>query len=154
MTAFPHQCPAALSAHVPTAVHPLGEGAVLCTNCGYNTQSGERLHTTAVKSSKPRMEFSGAAALLINPVIVALAIVVVMGAFLALAWGDQTLLIGYMAVESIFTLGVVIMVLVFAFREGILTGFLTLCVPFYVLYFVFGVCDNQWVRALFGASQV
>jgi hypothetical protein len=41
-----------------------------------------------------------------------------------------------------------------AFREGAGTGFLSLCIPFYALYFVFKIHDNDTLKVLYGVAFV
>ena len=45
-----------------------------------------------------------------------------------------------------------IIVVVAAFRESAGTGFLTLCVPFYALYFVFKMSDNDTLKVLYSVA--
>jgi hypothetical protein len=63
---------------------------------------------------------------------------------------DMALL--YHVADTLFGLVVVVLVLVQAFRESLGTGLLTLCVPFYVLYFVFAVNSSGHLKALFAVS--
>ena len=55
----------------------------------------------------------------------------------------------YHGVTGLFGLGVAIMILVAAFQESVGQGFLTLCVPCYVIYFVFARSENPLLKALF-----
>ena len=86
---------------------------------------------------------------LASPVGAALAASIFFGIFYVIALMSEEVAIGFVLVQSLFSLAVGVLVLVFAFRESIATGFLTLCVPCYSLYFVFAVCENQFVKWLF-----
>jgi hypothetical protein len=55
-------------------------------------------------------------------------------------------------IALLYCLCVQIIVIVAAFRFGMGTGFLTLCVPFYGLYFVFKVHDNDALKVLYGGA--
>ena len=88
----------------------------------------------------------------LSPPLVGLAIAIVFGVLLFLTVNNPDLVLAFSVALTVFELSVAVLVLVFAFSESVGTGFLTLCVPCYVLYFVFGVCDNAWVRVLFGVS--
>jgi len=45
-----------------------------------------------------------------------------------------------------------IIVLIAAFQEGIGTGFLTMCVPFFAVYVVYFVVGNRTLKVLYGAA--
>jgi len=47
-----------------------------------------------------------------------------------------------------------IVVLVAAFRESVGTGFLTLCIPIYGLWFVFKTNDSDTLKILYGVAIV
>lgn len=131
----------------------MASDAVICTFCGYNMQTGHRLTVEKVAAKEPGALSAGnAAGLLANPMIIALAILTGFGIFASTAWGNATPTMAYIAINSLFALGVAVTVLICAFREGVGQGLLTLCVPFYVLYFVYAVCDSVWIRWLFTAS--
>ena len=55
-------------------------------------------------------------------------------------------------VQAIFVLGVGICVLVSAFRESAGQGFMTMCIPCYVFYFVYGVCDSPLIKVLYSIA--
>jgi hypothetical protein len=137
----------------PGCNQPLPNDAVICMQCGYNLQTGQRLAVEQVTAKKPgALSGSDATGLLTNPVAISLALLAGFGVFAALSWGDPNLTVGYIIANALFSLAVGILVLIAAFRESIGQGFLTLCVPCYALYFVYGVCDSKWIRALFGVS--
>ncbi|UCD75318.1 MAG: hypothetical protein JSV91_00055 [Phycisphaerales bacterium] len=131
----------------------MGPGAVLCTNCGFSTKTGQRL---SVETKKPkRQRAAGEGSLignLLSPGGVGLATLIILSVFFALATSNEVVALVYLLTAGFFGFGVWIVVLVFAFSEGIGQGFLTLCVPCYILYYVFGVCDNQYVKILYVLS--
>jgi hypothetical protein len=61
---------------------------------------------------------------------------------------NPTMLMASGAVAGLFAMGVQIAVLIAAFQESTGTGFLTLCVPFYVFYFVYGVSGSKTLKIL------
>lgn len=134
----------------------IASDAIICLNCGFNTQTGHKLD---VSVQKPKRDFSGAANILgaNGPMFAgvgALAIYAVM-ALAGNSMGDAaTGAAVYSAWHLPFSLAVTVLVLVLAFRESIGTGFLTLCVPCYVLYFVYSVNDNPWSRFLYAAHVI
>jgi hypothetical protein len=62
---------------------------------------------------------------------------------------NESAAIGFHVIQAVFALGVMILVLIAAFKDSIGQGFLTLCLPFYVFYFVFARCDSSFVKTLF-----
>lgn len=132
---------------------PMTGDAIICLSCGYNAQTGRQL---AKVSTKPKRDWTGSAggltSAIASPVGAALAAFIFFGLFYLVAMTSEEVAVAYVLVESLFSLAVGVLVLVFAFRESIATGFLTLCVPCYALYFVFAVCENQFVKWLFVLS--
>jgi hypothetical protein len=53
---------------------------------------------------------------------------------------------------ALYGLAIGIVVLISAFQHSVATGFLTLCVPFYVLYFLFAQCESKLVKALYSIA--
>ena len=78
----------------------------------------------------------------------------ILGVLFVIARSNEDLAELYLIPQSLFGLVIAVIVLVQAFRQSIGTGILTLCVPFYVLYFVFSVNQNAYIKALFGASML
>lgn len=57
-------------------------------------------------------------------------------------------------IANLYLLGVGIAVLIAAFSESVGTGFLTMCVPFYAIYFVYVVNENSTLKVLFAGALV
>jgi hypothetical protein len=66
--------------------------------------------------------------------------------------GNPAIMLALAGIAALYSLGTHIVVLVAAFREGIGTGFLTLCIPFFALYFVFKLNDNDTLKVLYGVA--
>ena len=60
----------------------------------------------------------------------------------------------FIGIALLYTLVVHLIVVVAAFREGMINGFLTLCIPFYALYYVFKVCENDTLKILYGFAVI
>jgi hypothetical protein len=58
----------------------------------------------------------------------------------------------FIGMVFVYSLGIHITVIVIAFQESAGTGFLTLCLPFYSLYFVFKQCDNGILKLLYAIA--
>ncbi len=132
---------------------PLDSGAVLCMSCGYNMQTGSTLQVKTYAAPKERRVPSFASGALMHPAMGFIAALATYGIFAAVAVSSgEGGMLAFAGWHGIYSLIIAIVVLVAAFRESIAQGFLTLCVPFYVLYFVFAVADSSWVRWLYGAN--
>ncbi len=129
-------------------------GAVLCTNCGLNLHTGQRLRSqtagpapgraTLPQPAKPSLAKSGS--LWAGVALAAL------GVLFLVALTNEKAAIVFQVVQIIFSLGVGIMILVAAFQDSVGQGFLTLCVPCYIFYFVFARNDSQLLKMLFLVS--
>lgn len=75
-----------------------------------------------------------------------------MGGLYGFGWMNEPAALGYVVVQAIFSLVVGIMVLVSAFKDSVGQGFMTMCIPCYALYFVYGRCESALVKGLFSVS--
>ena len=145
--------PAPLGKTCPSCGNLLGEDAVICLNCGLNVQSGVAVSVKVGKDSTPGeagARFQGATSILFQPFVVSMAILVVMLVlFLRVRDGSPDAIQAFVMFASAYVLCTWVLVMLLAFPESVATGFLTLCVPCYIIYFVFYVNDNQWARWLF-----
>lgn len=141
----------------PMCGEAMGPSAVLCMNCGYNTQGGAAVATKVKKPKRERGEGGGVDwdSLFKNPLAVSATIFgfdVILMLILKSSPGNLPVALIWLAESFVVGLLVLVLVLVSAFREGIGTGLLTLCLPFYVLYFIYFVCESLWTRCLFTAN--
>ena len=132
----------------PACGFALASGAILCTNCGHNLQTGEKLQTR--KRTSPRVGVGGATHIagLLSPGGIALVALAAVAILYVLSLQGQPMMLMAFGVLAMFSAAMNITVLVFAFMQSVGQGFLTLCVPCYVLYFLASVCENNYVRYL------
>lgn len=129
--------------------NPLADSDVICMNCGFNTQTGLAMKLEVKKAKKDRSASSQMAfSMFLSPSIVS---VIIMGIvcllfFVANAGGNDDLILLVRLVGSLIALVMVVFIIVVAFMEGVGQGFLTLCVPFYIFYFLLAVTENQWAK--------
>lgn len=64
---------------------------------------------------------------------------------------DPNAAVVFFGMSALYATTIGLLVVVLAFCEGVGTGLLTLCLPFYVLYFVYLVNENRFVKALYTA---
>lgn len=113
----------------------------ICMNC--HSASG-RPRAAAARGSSDRK----------TAAIWAGAVLLFFGVLFVLGLMNETAAIAYHGAQALFGLAVGIMVLVAAFQESVGQGFLTLCVPCYALYFVYGRCESDLIKLLFAISII
>jgi hypothetical protein len=127
---------------------------VLCTNCGYNLTTGQRLvagHVVAPgKPSSTQWETPWYQ----TPWPYLGLLAVVLGIFYLLGRENPAMMLAFLGTAALYSLTIHIIVIVAAFREGVGSGFLTMCVPFYSLYFVFKVNDSDTLKVLYGVAAI
>ena len=154
--------PPPVAAGCPSCGRALSADDVVCTNCGFNMQSG---HATQVAVERPKKEkafwrdsdrFEWAGAILGSPFGVSMVALAVLGVLFMVVYASQNVAAAaaFLTFANLLVLTSSVVVLVVAFREGVAQGLLTLFIPFYVFYFVFAVTDNQWARWFFVVSLV
>ncbi len=130
----------------------LAKGAVLCTHCGYNLATGQRLVAgRPAPLGKPTAARFGSAWYL-TPYPYLGALLLVLGLFYLLGKQNPPMMLAFTGVALLYSVAIHLIVLVAAFRESAGTGFLSLCIPFYSLYFVFMIYDNDTLKVLYGVA--
>jgi predicted anti-sigma-YlaC factor YlaD len=145
---------ASAGAGCPSCGTPLPRGAVLCTTCGYNVATRQRTvagrpaalgRPTAPNYDVPWYK---------NAYPYIGLVLVVLGVLYFLGRENRPFMLAFLGVAVLYTLTAHIIVLVAAFKESMGTGFLTLCIPFYALYFVFKVNDNDTLKLIYAVAVV
>jgi len=148
-TPSPPGLSSAASGACPSCGNPLPRGAVICTKCGYNLATKTR--TVAGRTVPPgaSMAPSGEAPWYKTPYPYIGVLVLMLG---GLYYGGRTnpaMMVAFVVILALYCIGVHILVVISAFQESVGTGFLTLCVPFYALYYVFKVSENPTLQVLY-----
>jgi len=82
----------------------------------------------------------------------ALGVIAILGTLYVLGRSNPALMAAFAALGGLYAFGMQITAAVFAFKEGVTTGLLTLlCFP-YALYFVFAVSENTNLKILYGTA--
>ncbi len=126
-------------------------GAILCTQCGYNKATGRKPSVGAPGAAgKARAAARDEWYLKPYPYLGVLA--VVLGVLYFLGRENPLMMLAFIGVVAIYYFAVWIVVLVVAFKDNVGTGFLTLCIPFYAIYFVFKVQESDTLKVLYGVA--
>ena len=139
----------------PHCGHAIAFGAMLCTSCGYNMQTGQQL---SVSTSKVK-EKSGTSAIqsvgfLKSPMVIGLLCIGFFIGFFALARGNEQLALAYVGVQFLFGLIASILVIIAGFRESVLYGLgCFLCFPV-AIYVAFVVNENAYIKWLYLAALI
>lgn len=130
----------------------MARGAVLCTKCGYNTATGKRMVAgKVVAPGKPAADpWSTPWYKTPYPYI---GVVVVILAILYFLGRENPLMKGVFAlIVLLYYVVARIIVSVAAFRDSIGSGFLTLCIEIYAVYWAFRVNENDTVKIIYGSA--
>jgi hypothetical protein len=76
----------------------------------------------------------------------------VLGLLYALRGESPAVMLTLVGVAAVYSLGIHVIVLIAAFQESVGTGFLTLCIPFFAIYFVFKVSESDTLKILYGVA--
>jgi len=134
--------------------------SILCTSCGFNLRTGQATQSAAPdkrapagkkKRKKPgRTRDSAELAWYKPPNTYVIAFGVVLAGLFLVGRSNAWVLVAFAGLGLLYTLGTSLTVLIHAFKkEGIGQGFLCLCIPFYILYYVFGRSDSPLLKAMF-----
>lgn len=146
---------AAQAAPCPECGSAIPVDGVICTTCGYNTQTGQSLQVKTTHPGAQFAEFMSDAKRYVNPTTVGLGAIAIYVLLLLLYLGlgdNPAILVAFSLWDFVFRMTAIIVILFVAFQTSIAQGLLTLCVPCYVLYFIVAVTDSQWARWLFVAG--
>ena len=132
----------------PSCGGGIENGAVICTACGYNTVTRKKLAVTPGKRSSAAKEKAWYA----NPLLYFGLVVVTALVFWFLGRSNPSMQTVFSVVVVGYYLIARLIVLVAAFSEGKMTGFLTLFLPIYDLYFVFMVNENRTLKRLYSTA--
>jgi hypothetical protein len=148
------QTPTLAASSCPSCGAVLTRGAVLCTQCGYNLATKTRTvagrPAALGKPSAPSYESKWYA----SPYPYIGFVLAVLAVLYALGRSNPAMMLAFVGLAALYCLTVHIMAIVAAFRESVGTGFLTLCIPIYALYFVFKVSESDTLKILYGTAIV
>jgi DNA-directed RNA polymerase subunit RPC12/RpoP len=136
----------------PACGAPLARGTVLCTKCGYNLVTKQRLGAGQVAAAKRGKAGVGEEKWYATAYPYIGVVLVILAALYFLGKENASMQMAFLGVAALYYVVVQIMVLVAAFRHSVGTGFLTLCVPFYGVYFVLKVSESPALKALYASA--
>ena len=146
--------PAAAASGCPSCGSALPRGAVLCTNCGYNlatkqrTVAGRPAALGKPAATKWETPWYKTAYPYIGVVVLVMAILYLLGR------SNPVMMLAFLGVAVLYVVVTHILVIVSAFKQSVGTGFLTMCVPFYGLYYVFKVSEDETLQILYTVAIV
>jgi hypothetical protein len=138
--------PASATANCPSCGTPLSRGASIC-----NLSTGKR---PVAGRSGARRKLGGSGQSSTTPWIIVGILALLLGVGFYFGRGNTAIMLAVVIIANLYLLGVGIAVLIAAFSESVGTGFLTMCVPFYAFYFVYGVNENSTLKILFAGAVI
>jgi hypothetical protein len=156
MPAIPPPPTAVAATACPSCGAMLEQDAVLCTQCGYNVRTGQRMPSRPV-TRKPTTRATATPQgtdWFRTPYPYLALFVAGMSLLFFFARNNEGALFAYLGVSLLYILTMHIVMLVCAFRASIGQGFLCLCIPFYALYFVFKQSESSLLMAFYGVAML
>lgn len=152
----------------PSCGRGLATDAVLCTACGFDRRTGQRIGVASAPPTEPQRVVSArvastrrSSAALESDVpfwrtawffgLVSLAF---FGVFYGAAQASTGLAIAYQAVQIIYSLVVTLWIVVLAFQDGIAQGLLSLLCGPYTLYYGFAKVESAHLKFALGVSII
>jgi hypothetical protein len=128
----------------------MARGAVICTQCGYNLATKQRVVAgRVVAPGKPVVHSDDPEPWYKTPFPYVLVLLAFFGILFFLGKNNPPMMALLLITLWVYAFVMHILVTIAAFRESVGTGFLTLCFPIYGLYFVFSVSENQWLKTFY-----
>jgi len=122
----------------------------MCTKCGYNLATKQRIVAgRVVAPGKPVVQSDEQEPWYKTPYPYLLGVVAIFTLLYFLGKNNPVMMGVFLISLLVYYLSVQICVIVAAFRVSVGTGFLTMCVPFYGIYFVYKVSDSLWLKSFF-----
>jgi hypothetical protein len=148
------QAPRASASACPSCKAAMPPGAVLCVSCGYNLATGKRTVTGGPTALGKSASYQRNVPWYKTPYPYIGGVLVLLGILYFLGKSNPPMMLAFVGVAALYTLLVHLLVLIAAFRTDVGTGFLALCIPFYALYFVFKVHDNDTLKVLYVSAVI
>jgi hypothetical protein len=139
----------------PSCGNPMPRAAILCTQCGYNTATGQRTVAGRPAPLPKRKPASGEAPWYATPWPYVGAVLLILGVLYYLGRTNDDLKMAFVAVAALYSFTIHLMVVISAFRnDGAAYGFVSLCVPFGALYYILKVSENDTLKVLYTTAIV
>lgn len=145
----------------PACGKGINEGAVLCTSCGFNLKTGERALVNVLKPveirDKSERNRSGGGGGGIPEWLIGAAALVIIGGLLGYSFAneDANMLGIAQALQFLYGLVTLTIVIVLAFRDSMMSGILMICTCcLFALYWVFFKCEVMVVKWMYGAAVI
>ncbi len=146
--------PPTTSGGCPSCGAPLARGAVLCIQCGYNLATKKRIVAGRVVPPGASMAPSGDVPWYKMPYPYIVGGIILLAALYYFGRDNPPLMLAFLGIAGLYSVTVHICVIVSAFKESTGTGFLTMCIPFYALYYVYKVSDSPTLQAYYSIALV
>ena len=147
----------------PGCAAPLNPGAVICTSCGYNLQTGQRLQPQAASAPQPvrgptrpgatrPVALKAEAKWYATPYPYLGFYVVVMFSLFVLGKRNEGLNLGFLGMAALYCFGIYITVAVAAFKDGVMKGVLCLICGIYSVYWVYKESESTFLQVAYAVN--
>jgi hypothetical protein len=128
----------------------------MCIKCGVNLRTGQKMTSPGGRPGavRPMAAARGPVPWYKNENVYSGVVLAILVLLYGSAWLSPLGGLAYSAFALIVGLVGGLLILIAAFQESVGTGFLTLCVPFYALYFIFAQCENKLAKAIWSLGML
>ena len=140
----------------PSCSAPIAPDAILCTACGFNLQTRQRIQprTTPAQRSIPGTKRPGRAAAkdvkwYATPYPYLGLYVVLMFALYLLGRSQPAFNLGFLGMAALYYVGITIAVLIAAFKESAMKGVLCLICGIYAVYWVYVESESTFLKSAY-----
>jgi hypothetical protein len=148
--------PPQAGAGCPSCGAPIAPGAVLCTACGFNLQTGQKLQPrtapaqrTIPGTKRPVAAAPKSSAWYATPYPYLGLYVVMMFALYLLGKNQPVFKLGFLGMAALYYVGITIAVLVAAFKESAMKGVLCLICGIYAAYWVYVESESTFLKSAY-----
>lgn len=122
--------------------------SVICTACGYNKETGRGMNLKVERAARDKKVRTGPGIgdYFTDPTKSAILALGIFAGLFALAFVNPIGLLLYFLLAAVYCLAFGLLLLVEAFRQGLVTGLLYLFLPFYALYYLLVKCESPIIK--------
>jgi hypothetical protein len=142
----------------PSCAAPLAPGTVICTACGFNLQTRQKMqsrHAPAprnIPGARRPKAAKADAKWYATPYPYLGLYVAVMVALFVLGRSNKGLFLGFLGMALLYGFVVYVTVAVFAFKDGVMKGVLCLICGLYSVYWVYKESENSFLQLAYAVN--
>jgi hypothetical protein len=140
----------------PSCGNVVAPRAIMCVKCGTNLRTGQKMMTPGGRPGavRPLAAVRGPVPWFKNPDVYSGIVLAILLLTYGSSWLSPLGTLAYIAFLLLVIVAAAIIVLIAAFKDSAGTGFMTLCIPFYVFYFVYFKCESKLAKSMYSLAII